>query len=223
MDAKYTALTPELYQYLVDHGTPQDAVLRELAAETVAALGPISLMQIAPEQGALMTLLVRSIGARFAIEVGTFTGFSGICIARGLAPGGRLLCCDVSEEWTRIARRYFDRAGVADRIELKIAPAIETLRALPNEPRVDFAFIDADKVSYGAYYEEILKRLRSNGLIMFDNVLWGGQVIDPNNRSEDTEALRELNDVIARDARVQAVMLSVSDGITVVRKRAPGE
>jgi len=223
MDAKYTALTPQLYQYLVDHGTPQDGVLQDLAAETKETLGPISLMQIAPEQGALMTLLVRAIGARSAIEVGTFTGYSGICIARGLLPGGRLLCCDVNEEWTGIARRYFERAGVADRIELKIAPAIETLRALPKDAEVDFAFIDADKVSYRHYYEEILARLRPNGLIVFDNVLWLGRVADPGDTSVDTTALRELNEFLSRDERVQAVMLSVADGITVVRKRPPGE
>ncbi len=222
MNTKYTALTPELYCYLVEHGSPQDSVLQELAEETVA-LGAISLMQVAPEQGALMTMLVRAIGARSAVEVGTFTGYSAICIARGLASGGRLLCCDVSEEWTTIARRYFDRAGVADRIDLRIAPALDTLRALPDAAAVDFAFIDADKTSYRSYYEEILKRLRPNGLIVFDNVLWMGQVIDPNDSSDDTRMMRELNDFLAQDARVQAVMLSVSDGITVVRKRAVGE
>ena len=222
MDAKYTALTPELYQYVVAHGTPSDAVLRDLAEET-STLGAISLMQISPEQGALMTLLVRAIGARSAIEVGTFTGYSGLCIARGLAPGGRLLCCDVSEEWTAIARRYFKRAGLADRIELRIAPALDTLRALPGEASVDFAFIDADKTSYQLYYEEILKRLRPNGLIVFDNVLWLGQVIDPTDTSNEAQAIRALNDFLAHDARVQVVMLAVSDGITIVRKRAAGE
>jgi predicted O-methyltransferase YrrM len=222
MNAKYTAMTPDLYEYLVEHGTQADSVLEELSRET-SKLGPISLMEVAPEQGALMTLLVRAIGARSAIEVGTFTGYSGICIARGLAPDGKLLCCDISEEWTQIARRYFRQAGVADRIELRIAPAIKTLRALPSDPTVDFAFIDADKVSYRLYYEEILKRLRPNGLIVFDNVLWMGQVIDGNNVSEDTKAIRELNDFLPHDSRVQTVMLSVSDGITVVRKRTPGE
>jgi len=222
MEAKYTAMTPELYQYLVAQGTPRDPVLEDLSKET-AALGPISLMEIAPEQGAFMTMLVRAIGARSAIEVGTFTGYSGVCIARGLAPGGRLLCCDINEEWTGIARRYFERAGVHDRIDLRIAPAIETLRALPPGETVDFAFIDADKSGYRAYYEEILKRMRPNGLILFDNVLWQGQVADPTNQSDDTKAIRELNAALARDARVQTVMLSVSDGLTLVRKRAAGE
>jgi caffeoyl-CoA O-methyltransferase len=133
------------------------------------------------------------------------------------------LCCDINEEWTGIARRYFERAGLSDRIELRIAPAIETLRALPAGASVDFAFIDADKSSYRSYYEEILKRLRPNGLILFDNVLWMGQVADPSNQSDDTRALRELNAFLATDPRVDTVMLSVSDGLTLVRKRAAGE
>lgn len=222
MGVKYTGMTPDLYQYLVAHGTPRDALLTELSQET-AALGSISVMEIAPEQGSLMTLLVRAIGARSAIEVGTFTGYSSVCIARGLAPGGRLLCCDISEEWTTMARRYFERAGVADRIELRIAPAIETLRALPAGETVDFAFIDADKSGYRAYYEEILTRMRPNGLILFDNVLWHGEVIDPATTSGDAQAMRALNDFLARDTRIHAVMLSISDGLTVVRKRAVGE
>jgi len=222
MDAKYTGMTPQLYQYLVEHGTPRDAVLKDLSEET-AKLGPISMMEVAPEQGAFMTMLVRAIGARSAIEVGTFTGYSAVCIARGLAPGGKLLCCDISDEWPKVARKYFERAGLSDRIELRIAPAIETLRKLPAGETVDFAFIDADKSGYRAYYEEILKRLRPNGLILFDNVLWQGQVIDPSANSDDTRAIRELNDFLAGDRRVDAVMLSVSDGLTIVRKRAAGE
>ncbi|MBI4516929.1 MAG: O-methyltransferase [Deltaproteobacteria bacterium] len=222
MDTKYTALTSELYHYLVDHGTPRESVLTELAQET-AELGPLSLMQISPEQGALMTLLVRAIGARSAVEVGTFTGYSAICIARGLAPGGRLLCCDVSDQWTSIARRYWARAGLADRIELRLAPALETLRALPVAQTIDFAFVDADKLAYRAYYEEILQRLRPNGLILFDNVLWMGQVTDPHDTSEDTTAMRALNDLLAADPQVQTVMLPVSDGLTIVRKRATDE
>ncbi len=217
MPAKFTALTPALYDYLVAH-TAVDPVLRELAAET-EALGPVSIMQVAPEQGALLTLLARLMGARRAVEIGTFTGYSAISIARGLAPGGRLLCCDVSEEWTAIARRYFARAGVADRIELRIAPAIETLRALPRTADVDLAFVDADKTGYAAYYDELLPRLRPNGLLVFDNVLWGGQVADAADPDESTAALRALNDRLAADTRVDAVMLPVSDGITLVRKR----
>jgi caffeoyl-CoA O-methyltransferase len=217
MPAKYTALTPALYEYVVAH-TPVDPVLRALAAET-EALGPVSLMQVAPEQGALLTLLARLANARRAVEVGTFTGYSAISIARGLAPDGRLLCCDVSEEWTAIARRFFARAGVADRIDLRIAPAIETLRALPRTAEIDLAFVDADKTGYDAYYDELLPRLRPNGLLVFDNVLWMGQVAEAAEQDPSTQALRALNDRLAADARVDAVMLPVSDGITLVRKR----
>jgi len=215
---KFTALTPPLYEYLVAHNPPQDDVLRDLAAET-AALGPVSMMQIAVEQGAFLTLLGHLIGARRAIEVGTFTGYSAISIARGLAPGGRLLCCDVNDEWTDIARRYWTRAGLADRIELKLGPAIDTLRALPRTADVDVVFIDADKTSYRAYYEELLPRLSPRGVMVFDNVLWGGNVIDAGDQDESTVALRELNDFVARDPRVESVMLPVADGLTLVRRR----
>jgi caffeoyl-CoA O-methyltransferase len=218
MHAKFTALTPELYEYLVAHNPAPDPVLRELAAET-AALGPVSMMQIAVEQGVLLEFLAKLVGARRAVEVGTFTGYSAISIARGLASDGRLLCCDVSEEWTAIARRYFARAGVAERITLRIAPAIETLRALPRTPEIDLAFVDADKTGYRAYYEELLPRLRPGGLIGFDNVLWSGSVADPTDTSDNTLALRALNDFIAGDERVDRVMLPVADGLTLVRRR----
>lgn len=219
---KFTRLTPELYEYLLAHRSERDPVLAELVAET-AALGGISLMQVAPEQGAFLTLLARLTGARRAVEVGTFTGYSAISIARGLAPGGRLLCCDVSEEWTAIARRYFAKAEVADRIDLVIAPAVETLAALPRDESIDLAFIDADKVSYRRYYEELLPRLRPGGLVVFDNVLWMGQVVKPDDRSESTVALRELSDFVAQDPRVECVMLAVADGLLLARKRAPDE
>src|SRR6202158_5013130 len=176
-DGKFIRLDPNLYNYVVAHGHNGDTLLNELAAETARKLGGISMMQIAPEQGTFMNLLARAIGTRFAIEVGTFTGYSAICVARALPPGGRLLCCDVSEEWTAIARRYWAKAGVADKITLKIAPAIETLRALPeNDPNnpIDFAFIDADKTNYRIYYEEVLKRMPANGLVLFDTGLGGG-------------------------------------------------
>jgi caffeoyl-CoA O-methyltransferase len=218
MHEKYISLTPEIYRYVLAHTPPQDDVLRDLAAET-EALGGISAMQIAVEQGAFLTLLGQLLGARRIVEVGTFTGYSSICLARGLAPGGSLLCCDVSEPWTAIARRYWTRAGLDDRITLRLAPAIETLRALPAEPTVDLAFIDADKTGYRAYYEELLPRLRPNGLIVFDNVLWSGAVADPGHRDESTDALRALNDALVSDARVDAVLLPVADGLFLVRKR----
>jgi caffeoyl-CoA O-methyltransferase len=215
---KSLGLSPGLHAYLVAHGTPPDEVQRELIAET-AKLGPIAAMQIAPEQGAFLTLLARLIGAREAVEVGTFTGYSSLAIARGLAPGGRLLCCDVSAEWTALARRAWQRAGVAERVELRIAPALETLRALPEAPRFDLAFIDADKVNYAAYYEEILKRTRAGGLILVDNVLWSGRVIDGAVQDDDTRAIRAFNDFVCADPRVDCTMTSISDGLTLLRKR----
>ena len=218
MTDKFTALTPALYDYLVRQAPPLDGVLHDLREET-EALGPIALMQIAVEQGAFLTLLARAIGARNAVEVGTFTGFSAISIARGLAADGRLLCCDVSDQWAAVARRYFGRAGLQDRIELRVAPGLDTLRALPATPSIDLAFVDADKPSYRAYYEELLPRLRTNGLLLFDNVLWSGAVVDASDRSENTEAIRALNDHVARDARVESVMLPIADGLTIVRKR----
>jgi predicted O-methyltransferase YrrM len=218
MEPKSFFLSPEIQSYLVAHGMPPDAVLRELAAET-ARIGPLARMQVAPEQGAFLTFLTRLIGARRAIEVGTFTGYSAVCIARGLPPDGKLLCCDVSEEWTAIARRFFEKAGVASRVELRIAPAAETLRALPEQADFDLAFIDADKPGYTVYYEEILRRLRPGGLILVDNVLWSGAVVDPEARDASTLAIRAFNDLVAADERVDRVMIPLSDGLTLVRKR----
>jgi caffeoyl-CoA O-methyltransferase len=217
-DPKSFNVSPELHSYLIAHGTPPDEIQQALIDET-AALGAIAGMQIAPEQGALLTILARAVDARSAVEVGTFTGYSALCIARGLDDGGRLLCCDVSEEWTSIGRRHWERAGVADRIDLRIAPAVETLRSLPLDATIDFAFIDADKPGYIDYYEELVPRLRRGGLLMADNVLWRGAVIDPDVADENTEAIRRFNDHLAADARVQAVMLAVSDGITLAVKR----
>ena len=153
------------------------------------------------------------------MEVGTFTGYSSICIARGLAAGGRLLCCDVSEEWTAVARDHWVQAGVDDRIDLRIAPAADTLRALPADPPIDIAFIDADKTGYRTYYDEIVARLRPGGLVLLDNVLWSGNVVDESDQSDDTVALRLVNDHVASDERVEAVMLPIADGLTIARKR----
>jgi caffeoyl-CoA O-methyltransferase len=218
-DGKFIALDGPLYDYVVKHGHNGDPILSELAAETASKLGRVSMMQISPEQGTLMTILARAIGARSAIEVGTFTGYSAICVARALSPEGHLLCCDVSEEWTAVARRYWQRAGLAGRITLKLAPALDTLRALPAAQTIDFAFIDADKANYRNYYEEILGRMRSGGLILIDNVLWNGEVLNPRNRTADTRAIRELNDFLVTDGRVDVVMLPVSDGLTICRKK----
>ena len=219
-EGKFVTLDARLYDYVVAHGHNADPVLAELAAETAARLGRAAGMQIAPEQGTLMTILARAIGARHAIEVGTFTGYSAICVARALPADGNLLCCDVSKEWTAIARRYWRKASVEDRITLKIAPALETLRALPIEPRFDFAFIDADKSNYRNYYEEILSRARPGGLILIDNVLWSGEVLNPANQTDDTRAIRDLNDFLARDDRVEVVMIAVADGLTICRKKS---
>ncbi len=215
---KFITLDDKLYDYLLARGHNHEPVLRELVRETQEKLGRRAGMQIAPEQGSFMTMLVRAIGARRAIEVGTFTGYSAICIARGLAADGSLLCCDVSEEWTAIARRYWERAGVAGRITLKLAPALDTLRALPSGADFDFAFIDADKTNYRHYYEEVLRRTRAGGLILVDNVLWDGAVLDEKDQTDDTRAIRAFNDFAVTDKRVELVMLPISDGLTIARK-----
>lgn len=215
---KSFALGPEIHTYLVEHGTPPDSVQRELMEET-AKLGGISIMQVAPEQGAFMTLLVRLVGARRIVEVGTFTGYSTLCLARGLPADGSLLACDVSEEWTSIGRPFWEKAGVTDKIELRIGPALETLRALPEEESIDLAFIDADKGNYANYYEELLARLRPGGVILVDNVLWGGSVVEPNPDDPNREAIRAFNDKVASDERVDCVMLPLADGLTLARKR----
>ena len=216
--SKFIKLSPELYDYVVAHGNNSDPLLQELSQET-AKLGPISVMEIASEQGTFMGILAAAIGARSAVEVGTFTGYSSLCVARALPANGQLLCCDVNQEWTAIARRYWEKAGVAHKITLKIGPALETLRALPERNSFDIAFIDADKSNYRDYYEEILKRLRQNGLILLDNVLWGGAVLNQNDKSEDTRAIRAINDFVTHDERVEAVMLPIADGLTIARKR----
>jgi caffeoyl-CoA O-methyltransferase len=210
-------VNPALSDYLVAHSEPADDVLRDLAEETQRDLARQSGMQISNDEGELLTMLVRLTGARQAVEVGTFTGYSSICIARGLPSDGHLLCCDVSEEYTSVARRYWDRAGVADKIELRIAPAVETLRRLPSEPYLDFAFIDADKTGYASYVEEVLPRLRPGGLMVLDNMLWHGEVLDP--ESDDGRAVAELNAALVADDRVDVVLLPVRDGVSLARKR----
>jgi len=217
-ETKSVIVTQALHDYTVAHGSPPDPVQESLIAMTLE-LGGVSRMQIAPEQGAFMTMLTKLVAARFAVEVGTFTGYSSICIARGLAPGGRLLCCDVSEEWTSIARDHWAQAGVDDRIELVIGPAADTLRALPHDPPIDLAFIDADKTGYRIYYDEIVDRLRPGGVVLLDNVLWSGNVVDDADQSDDTVAIRAVNDHVAADERMEAVMLPIADGLTIARKR----
>jgi len=210
---------PAINDYLVAHSEPADDVLRDLAEETHRELGGRATMQISHDEGELLTMLVRLTGARQAVEVGTFTGYSSICIARGLPSDGHLLCCDVSEEWTNIGRKAWADAGVDGKIELVIAPAAETLRALPDEEYLDLGFIDADKPSYATYYEEILQRLKPNGLILVDNTLWGGAIVDEKVDDESTVALRAFNDMVAADTRVDATILTLGDGLTMLRKR----
>jgi caffeoyl-CoA O-methyltransferase len=219
MDARHVDATPELLDYVAAHGSwPDDEVVADLRKET-EALGAVAGMQVSADQGQLLTLLTRVVGAQRAVEVGTFTGYSALCIARGLVPGGRLLCCDVSEEWTAIARKTWDRAGLADRIELRIAPALETLRALPATEHVDLAFIDADKVGYQSYWDELVPRVRAGGLLLADNVLWSGRITAPREDDANGRALRDFNDAVTADDRVDAVILPTFDGLTIARKR----
>lgn len=211
-------LPPEIAEYIAVRTAPPDDVLADLQART-AALGRVAGMQIGADQGALLTLLTRLVGARQAVEIGTFTGYSSICIARGLAPGGHLLCCDVSEEYTTIAREAWARAGLTDAIELRLAPALETLRKLPTDVALDLAFIDADKSGYGSYYAELLPRIRAGGILLADNTLWSGRVVDAAATDADAVAIRAFNDLVATDGRVESYILPVGDGLTLIRKR----
>jgi caffeoyl-CoA O-methyltransferase len=210
-------LTEDLHAYLLAHCTPLDDVERDLVEETRATLPESAQMQVAPEQAAFLRMLTALIGARHAVEVGTFTGLSALSIARGLVDGGRLVCFDTSTEHTDVARRYWRRAGVEDRVELRIGVAQKRLRELPAEPYLDLAFIDADKESYQVYWSELVPRLRPGGLLLVDNVLWSGRVLDP--QSESDEAVVAFNDLAVRDDRMDVVMLPVADGLTLARRR----
>jgi caffeoyl-CoA O-methyltransferase len=219
-DVRSLPVTAELVDYAVAHSSwPVDDVVAELQADTRALTGSAAGMQIGPDQGALLTLLTRLVGARRAIELGTFTGYSALCIARGLADGGTLLCCDVSEEWTAIARRAWARAELGDRIELRLGRALDTLRELPIDEHLDLAFIDADKVGYVDYWHELVPRMRSGGLLLADNVLYSGRVVDPATSEEIVRAMQAFNEVVAGDDRVEVVVLPAFDGLTIARKR----
>lgn len=213
-------LTDALYDYLLRHSLREPAILAELRAET--ARMPASAMQIAPEQGQFMALLVELIGARRTLEIGTFTGYSALCVALALPADGAVTACDVSEEYTAVARRYWAKAGVAGKIDLRLAPAVQTLDALLAEGRAgsyDFAFIDADKTGYDAYYERCLALLRPGGLVAVDNVLWGGDVANPGKTDPDTTAIRALNTKLRDDSRVSMSLIPVGDGLLLARKR----
>ena len=219
MPKKYLPLNDDLIDYVDAHRHDRgDALLAELARRTAEETGDAARMQIPGDQGAWLTATVAAMGARFAVEIGTFTGHSSICIARGLAPGGALHCLDHSEAYTAIARDFWQKAGVEDRITLHLGDALDLLAALPDEP-IDFAFVDADKTGYDAYYDALLPRLRPGGLIAFDNMLWHGDVIDPDNQTDDTRAIRALNDRLTDDDRVDNVLLTLGDGVHLCRKR----
>jgi caffeoyl-CoA O-methyltransferase len=211
-------VTDEVRSYAVDHGSWRpDEVVDDLRSETLA-LGDAAGMQVGDDQGQLLTMMARLVDARRAVEVGTFTGYSSLCIARGLAPGGSLLCCDISAEWTAIGVRAWERAGLRDRIQLRIGPALRTLSALPAEAGIDLAFIDADKPGYAAYWDELVPRVRPGGVLLADNVLWSGEVVDETVTDRDVSALRAFNDKVAADRRVEAVVLPAFDGLTIARK-----
>jgi len=213
-------LDPAVAAYIAQRAARPDDLQLELIEETRVLTGEMSVMQISPDQGALLSLLVGLSGARYAVEVGTFTGYSALCIAQAMGPGSRLVCFDVSEEWTAVAQRYWERAGLADRIELRIGPAADQLRQLPLDQQIDLVFIDADKTGYASYYETLLPAVRSGGLILVDNTLWSGLVVGtPETDDHDTVALQRFNDAVARDQRVDSYLLPVSDGLTLIRKR----
>jgi caffeoyl-CoA O-methyltransferase len=220
MSRRSWSIDDKVRKYLLDHSSREPAVAAELRA--VTARMPHGGMQISPEQGQLMALLVQAIGARRAIEIGTFTGYSALWVAAALPADGRLVCCDVSAEWTAIGQPYWEKAGVAGKIDLRLGPAMATLDRLLADGGAgayDFAFIDADKTGYDGYYERCLKLMRRGGLIAIDNVLWGGDVANPKNRTADTLALRALNKKLHGDERVSLSMLPVGDGLTLALKR----
>lgn len=219
MGSKYVTLNDRLYAYLIrSRSDVADPLLAELRAET-AALGDVSVCQISDEQGTFLSVLVAAIGARNAIEVGTFTGYSSLCIARALPAGGRLICLDQNKEWTDIARKYWAKAGLQSRIDLRLGDAIQNLQRLEPGLTFDFVFIDADKTQYEAYYELILPRVRTNGLLLLDNMLWGGKLGGEPIQEATGRAIDALNQKIPKDERVEAVLVSVADGILLCRKR----
>jgi predicted O-methyltransferase YrrM len=220
MGTKYVALDDNLYTYLSAlRSDADDHLLQDLRVETAALGEEVAKCQISDDQGTFLSILTAAIGAKSAIEVGTFTGYSSLCIARGLAAGGKLLCLDANPEWTAIARKYWAKASLQDHIELRLGPAIPTLQQLEPGRTFDLAFIDADKTEYDAYYELILPRIRRNGLILFDNMLWGGRLGAGPIKEANGRAIDTLNHKLAKDPRVEAVLLSVADGIHLCRKR----
>ena len=220
MSNKPTLNLEFISDYVFEHSVRDDALLQALREET--AQDDMARMQISAEQGQFMALLVKLIGAKRIIEVGTFTGYSSLCMARALPDDGELICCDLSEQWTNVAKRYWQQAGVQRKIKLVLAPARDTLQSLLDDQQqgqFDLAFIDADKESYDDYYEQCLQLLRPNGLILLDNMLWSGRVADPESTDEDTVAIRQLNQKLKTDQRVDISLLTIADGISMIRKK----
>ena len=220
MSSRTIELTQRLYDYLLGASLREPEVLKQLREETRSMKS--GGMQISPEQGQFMALLVELTGAKKALEIGTFTGYSSLAVARALPPGGKVYACDISKEYTEIARKYWAKAGLADRVELRLGPAIDTVKALIKEGHAgsfDFAFIDADKENYDGYYEAAITLLRPGGLIAIDNVLWNGRVADPAKNDPDTEAIRKLNAKLRDDPRVTISMVPIGDGLMLARKR----
>ena len=218
MSSRSLGLTDKVYTYLLDNSLRESPACSALRKETENI--EYSAMQVSPEQGQLMSLLVSMLHVHKAIEVGTYTGYSALCVAQALPKDGKLIACDISEKWTSVGQKYWKQAGVAHKIDLRIAPAIETLSSLQAEAGTfDFGFIDADKVNYLQYYELVLNLLRPGGVILIDNVLWSGSVADDENQEESTQAIRKVNAHIHADNRVDISMLPVGDGLTLARKR----
>jgi caffeoyl-CoA O-methyltransferase len=211
-------VSSQVLDYVISHSTPPDAVLSELREETSRRFPDWRHLQIGPEQGTFMTLLSQLVAPRRAVEVGTFTGYSSICLARGLAPGGSLLCCDVNSDWTSLAQEYWQKAGLGSVIELRLGPGADTLRSLPWDASLDLAFIDADKTGYAVYWDEIVPRTRPGGIILVDNTLLHGRIFgdDPD---PDARAVRDFNEHALADDRVDLAMLSVGDGLIIARKK----
>ena len=214
---KFISITPELHRYAVEHSSFRDGAVRDIE-RAGEEMGNLAAMQIAGDQAAFITLLIRAIGAREALEVGTFLGYGAVAIARGLPEHGHLTCLELSQEYADRAREHLGAAGLADKAEIRVGPALELLRAMPGEERLDFSFIDADKTEYIDYFEEALRRTRPNGVLMIDNTLRGGTVLDPGD-SDAARVTAGLNDRLAKDDRVDVSLLGVADGITLVRKR----
>ena len=218
MSSRSLGLSESVYNYMLAYSLRESPICRELRMHT--ELMTEGRMQISPEQGQFMAMLVSLLGVTKAIEIGTFTGYSALCVAQALPEDGILIACDISTEWTDIAQKHWKKAGIAHKVDLRVAPAIDTLATLSNQQdSFGFAFIDADKVNYLNYYEAIIPLLKPNGLLLIDNVLWSGAVADPNNTEESTKAIRTLNQHVYNDERVDISLLPVGDGLTLVRKK----